>query len=149
MHGLPLPLLPGHQLALVLAEVSAGTLLRSLLIALVVVTPYGLYQRAKVQRVRAEAAAARGEVVDAAPPPPDPQALETVVAALEELGRTLPADGSATVDVPDAPTVDGRTAPADVVEVLLNDAVRRSGLQVVGRDAAQLVVRPAGTGAAG
>ena len=149
MHGLPLPLLPGHQLALVLAAVDAGTLVRSLLIAAVIVTPYGLYQRAKVRRVRAEAAAARGEVVDEAPAPPDPLALETVVAALEELGRTLPPDGTATVDVPDAPTVDGRAAPAEVVDMLLADAVRRSGLQVVSRADGHVVVRPAGTGAAG
>ncbi|MFM7063808.1 MAG: hypothetical protein ACKO04_10020 [Actinomycetes bacterium] len=145
MHGLPLPHLP----AVVLAEVGAGTLVRCLLIAVVVVTPYGLHQRAKVRRVRAEAAAARGEVVDEAPPPPDPLALETAVNLLEELGRTLDGDRTGEVLLPDAPTVDGRPAPAELVDMLVNDAVRLSGLQVVARHHDRLVVRPAGTGATG
>ena len=144
MHGAPTT----HLLALLLADVGAGTLLRCLLIAVVVVTPYGLYQRSKVRKLKAEGAAARGEVPEE-PPPPDPAALETVVAQVEELGRSLGAGETDEVELPGAPTVDGRPAPAEVVDMLLTDAVRRSGLEVVERHDDRLVVRPATGTAAG
>lgn len=144
MHGAPTT----HLLALLLAEVGAGTLVRCLLIAVVVVTPYGLYQRAKVKKMKAEGAAARGEVPDE-PPPPDPEALETVVAQVEELGGTLGDGETAEVLLPAAPTVDGRPAPAVVVDTVLQDALRRSGLTVVERHDDRLVVRPVADRAAG
>ena len=144
MHGAPTT----HLLALLLADVGAGTLLRCLLIAVVVVTPYGLYQRSKVRKMKAEGAAARGEVPEQ-PPPTDPAALETVVAQVEDLGRTLVAGTTDEVELPAAPTVDGRPAPAEVVDMLLTDAVRRSGLEVVERHAGRLIVRPATGTAAG
>lgn len=144
MHGPP----TSHLLALVLAEVGAGTLLRCLLIAVVVVTPYGLFQRAKVKQMKAEGAAARGEL-PAEPPPPDPLALETVLSEVETLGGTLVAGETAEVVLPADPTIDGRPAPAVVVDTVLQDALRRSGLAVVERRDEVLVVRPATGGAAG
>ena len=144
MHGAP----TSHLLALLLADVGAGTLLRCLLIAVVVVTPYGLYQRAKVRKMKAEGAAARGELPPE-PAPPDPSALETVVAQVEELGGTLGDDQTAEVGLPAAPTVDGRPAPAVLVDTVLQDALRRSGLQVVERHDDRLVVRPVADRAAG
>jgi len=144
MHGTPTT----HLLALLLADVGAGTLLRCLVLAVVVVAPYGLYQRAKVRRMKAEGAAARGEVPDE-PPPPDPLALETVLAQVEELGRTLTDGTTAEVALPAAPTIDDRPAPQAVVDTVLQDALRRSGLQVVERHHDRLVVRPATTSTAG
>ena len=144
MHGAPTTPL----LALLLADVGAGTLVRCLLIAVVVVTPYGLFQRAKVRRMKAEGAAARGELPEE-PPPPDPAALETVVAQVEELGRTLDDGATGDVALPAVPTIDGRPAPAVLVDTVLQDALRRSGLQVVERHDDRLVVRPAAAGAAG
>jgi len=144
MHGTPTT----HLLALLLADVGAGTLLRCLVLAVVVVAPFGLYQRAKVRRMKAEGAAARGEVPDE-PPPPDPAALETVVAEVEDLGRTLDDGTTAEVALPAAPTIDDRPAPQAVVDTVLQDALRRSGLQVVERHHDRLVVRPATTSTAG
>ena len=145
MHGAPTT----HLLVVLLADVGAGTLLRCLVLAVVVVTPYGLYQRAKVRRMKAEGAAARGEVVDEEPPPADPAALETVVAEVEDLGRELEGAATAEVALPSAPTIDGRPAPQVLVDTVLQDALRRSGLQVVERHDDRLVVRPAGPGATG
>jgi hypothetical protein len=144
MHGAP----TSHLLALLLADVGAGTLLRCLLIAVVVVTPYGLYQRAKVRKMKAEGAAARGELPPE-PAPPDPAALESVVAEVEDLGRTLDDGTIAEVALPAAPTIDGRPAPAVVVDTVLQDALRRSGLTVVERRDDRLVVRPAAATATG
>ena len=144
MHGTPTT----HLLALLLADVGAGTLLRCLVLAVVVVAPYGLYQRARVRRMKAEGAAARGEVPDA-PLPPDPAALETVVTEVEELGRTLADGTTAEVALPAAPTIDDRPAPQAVVDTVLQDALRRSGLQVVERHDDRLVVRPAAASTAG
>lgn len=137
-----------HLLALVLAEVGAGTLLRCLLIAVVVVTPYGLYQRAKVKKMKAEGAAARGELPPE-PAPPDPLALETVLSQVEALGGALGAGETAEVVLPADPTIDGRPAPAVLVDTVLQDALRRSGLQVVERLDDRLVVRPVADRAAG
>lgn len=144
MHGTPTT----HLLAVLLADVGAGTLVRCLLLAVVVVTPYGLYQRAKVKKMKAEGAAARGEVPDE-PPPTDPAALETVVAQVEDLGRTLEHGATAEVSLPTAPTIDDRPAPQPLVDTVLQDALRRSGLEVVERGTSVLVVRPATGGAAG
>ena len=110
--------------------------------------PLGLYQRAKVRRMKAEGAAARGEVPDE-PQPPDPAALETVVAEVEDLGRTLDDGTTAEVALPAAPTIDDRPVPQAVVDTVLQDALRRSGLQVVERHHDRLVVRPAAASTAG
>ena len=144
MHGAPTT----YLLGLLLAEVTTGTLLRCLLIAIVVVTPYGLFQRAKVRKMKAEGAAARGELPPE-PAPPDPLALETVLAQVEALGGTLGDDETAEVALPADPTIDGRPAPAVLVDKVLQDALRRSGLQVVERHDDRLVVRPVADRAAG
>lgn len=109
------------------AEVQYSTLLRSLLIALVVVAPFGWYQWQKVRRARAEAEAAA-----APPPPPDePGArrprLEDVVASIG------PSATATEVHLPDDVTLDGQEVTPDVVELLVADALRRSGLVETGR----------------
>ena len=117
-----------------IAEIGAGTLLRCLVLAIIVVAPYGLYQRQKVRRAKAELALLRGDA-PAEAVPADPTALETVVAQLENLGTPTTSSsevaGPFEVDLPASPTIDGRPADPAVVQVVVADAVRRSGLVVV------------------
>ena len=53
--------------------------------------------------------------------------LEDVVATIGELAADSSLD-SATVVVPDGVTVDGDVAPPELVDALVRDALRRSGL---------------------
>jgi hypothetical protein len=106
------------------AEIQYETLTRSLLIAFVVVAPYGIY---KVRQVRAarraveRAAAAANE-----PPPPDRPRLEDVIDRISALGEEG-ADTS-TLTVPPDVTVGGSEPPPGLVDSLVRDALRRSGL---------------------
>lgn len=132
----------------------SDTLGRSLLIALLVVSPYAIYKWRQVQRVRRahEAAVA----ADAAPPPPDEPpaaALEDVVRDIAYVQSEAAANGGAMLLVPHVVTVSHRPAPAATVDLLVRDALRRSGLVVtaeVDTDEGRLLeCRPLGTGAGG
>ncbi len=129
----------------VLADLQAGVLLRSLLIAVVLLTPYGLYKRRQVQRQRAAAAEppTEGDAVDAAFAP----RLEDLVASLPDAAATARELGSVEVLVPPDVTVDGAAAPAELVDALVRDGLRRSGLVAVaeadGPDGRTIECRPA------
>jgi len=114
------------------AEIGAGTLLRCLLIAAVIVTPYFIFQRRQVRAARAELAEQRGEQ-EVQPPPADPNALETLVALIEEIGTSHVGDDAPTVTLMPHPTVDGRPADQLVIDAIVADALRRSGLHEIGR----------------
>lgn len=105
----------------VIGQIQADVLGRSLLIAAVVVSPYAFYKWRQVARTRAETA----ELIRAASAPEELDTrpkLEDVIAAI---GRH---DGDGTVHVPRGLTVDGQAAPPAVVDALVRDALRRSGL---------------------
>lgn len=110
---------------------SSPVLLRSLLIALVIVTPYGIHKVRQVRARRAEltrrAAAVGGTdptitTVEAAP------RLEDVVAHIEEVAGSLDPGDPTTVTVPAGVTVGGDRVPRELVDTLVRDALRRSGL---------------------
>lgn len=109
------------------ADIQYETLARSLLIAVVLVTPYGIY---KVRQVRALRRELRAQVAAAtAPPePPGPQRpkLEDVIDEIHRIAQQGGAD--ATVTVPTDVTVGGRDPAVGTVDVLVRDALRRSGL---------------------
>ena len=107
------------------AEIQYETLARSLLLAVLVVTPYGIY---KVRQVRAarrerEAAAAAAN----RPPPPERPRLEDVIDHITELAGASGPD-TATVTVPADVTVAGGEPPPGLVDTLVRDALCRSGL---------------------
>jgi hypothetical protein len=107
------------------AEIQYETLARSLLIAVVLVAPYGVY---KIRQVRALRRAREQAAADAtAPAPPPGPRLEDVVERISELGRD-PGVVSATVTVPAGVRVGGSEAPSALVDSLVRDALRRSGL---------------------
>jgi hypothetical protein len=107
------------------AEIQYETLARSLLIAVLLVTPYGVY---KVRQVRAmRRAREEAEAAAAAPAPPQGPRLEDVIARISELGAD-PQLASATLTVPAGVQVGGSAAPAALVDSLVRDALRRSGL---------------------
>ena len=107
------------------ADVQYETLVRSLLIALVVVAPYGIVKVRQVRALRRERAAA--EAAAAAPPPPDRPRLEDVIEQITALGDATD-DGPSTLTVPNDVTVGGGEPPAGLVDTLVRDALRRSGL---------------------
>ncbi|MFZ4517497.1 MAG: hypothetical protein ACOYOP_03860 [Microthrixaceae bacterium] len=128
---------------LLAAEVQYSTLLRSLVLALLVVAPFFWYQWRKVRRARAEAAAAAAPTPETAADP-RPR-LEDVVGSIAATVTTTE------VTVPDGVTVDGVEVAPDMVELLVADALRRSGLVEVERtrrgDATVLRCAPAADGA--
>ena len=128
---------------LVVAEVGAGTLLRALALALVLVAPYFLLTRRRVRAGRAALAAEVGaDDGDDADAPGAPGALETVVATIGALAGAVPDGVRTRVEVPDGATVDGRPVPATVRDAVLADALARSGLTEVARheDGGRLVL---------
>lgn len=107
------------------ADIQYDTLLRSLLIAVVLVAPYAAYKVREVRRVRREREAALA-------PEPEPTAparprLEDVIDEITAIADAPARDGS-TVTVPHGVTVAGSDPPAGLVDSLVRDALRRSGL---------------------
>mgnify|MGYP006946477735 CR=1 FL=1 len=115
---------PGNDRMLA-ADVQYETLVRSLLIALVVVAPYGIYKVRQVRAARRERAAAVAAANQ--PPAPDRPRLEDVIDHISELGADTE-EGTATLTVPSGATVGGADAPSALVDALVRDALRRSGL---------------------
>lgn len=112
-----------------LAEIETGVLVRSLAIAAVLVTPYGLYKRHQLRAQRAALLAERraASTDDDVPAPVRPR-LEDVIDGLAHTVEEARAAGTATVTVPSDVTVGGQDAPAELVDSLVRDALRRSGL---------------------
>ena len=106
-----------------LAEVQSGVLARSLVIALVIVSPFWFVLRRRMRRDEQPA-----EAPDATSAPGAP-ALEDLV---EEIGRladtTEDAASPVTITVPRGLTIDGDPAPDAVVDAIVRDAIARSGL---------------------
>lgn len=106
------------------AEIQSATLVRSLVIAAVIVSPYAVYKVRQVRNLRRTGQAApSAEVAD--PGGAGPR-LEDVIAEIDAIGSGETA--GTTVTVPTGVTVDGDVAPAAVVDALVRDALRRSGL---------------------
>jgi hypothetical protein len=133
-------------LAAVAAQENGAVLARSFLIAVVVMAPVALWQWARIRaRRRAETAAtdpagtpqpATGPATDqpGVEPPAAGQGdgeptLEAVVRKVGALAADLPPGASATVDLPSGLTVGGRPAPEPLVARLVEDALRRGGLE--------------------
>lgn len=116
----------GRAAGLLAADDTTGVLIRCLLVAAVLVTPYGIHKRRQVraERARRAAEAAGPTEADAAAGP----RLEDVVADIEAVATDLAGAGTGTVLVPAGVTLDGRDAPPELVDALVRDALRRSGL---------------------
>jgi hypothetical protein len=107
------------------ADIQYTTLVRSLLLAAVIVSPYGIYKVRQVRAERRERAAA--EAAAMAPDEPSGPRLEDVIEQISDLGNQTELDTS-TVTVPAGATVGDSDAPAALVDSLVRDALRRSGL---------------------
>jgi hypothetical protein len=110
---------------MLLAEIQYETLARSLLLAMLLVSPYGIYKVRQVRAVRREREAAVAAA--AAPPPPSRPRLEDVIDRISELSSS-PGATTATVTIPPDVTVAGGDPPEGLVDTLVRDALRRSGL---------------------
>lgn len=108
------------------AEIQSGTLMRSLLIAAVIVAPYALYKINQIRTLRRGREAAQATGDDDSTVGTGPR-LEDVVATIDRLASDASLD-SATVVVPEGVTVDGDLAAPELVDALVRDALRRSGL---------------------
>ncbi|MHB1139504.1 MAG: hypothetical protein ACYC2O_11145, partial [Microthrixaceae bacterium] len=117
------------------------------------VSPYAIYKFRQVQRVR-RAHEAAVVAADAPPPPDEPPApaLEDVVRDIAFVREEADAHGGAMLLVPHHVTVSHRPAPASTVDLLVRDALRRSGLVVAAEvdteEGRLLECRPIGTGPA-
>jgi len=112
------------RLSPLLAEIQSGVMARSLLIALVVVSPFWFLLRRRMRRDVQPA-----EVPDAAPAQAAP-ALEDLVEEIGRLGADTGEDPTSpvTIRVPRGLTIDGDPAPDGVVDAIVRDAIARSGL---------------------
>jgi hypothetical protein len=111
---------------------SLGTMARLFLIALVllgVLTSWWWIPRAATwRRERAADRARRRAALRPGPPEPEPGSLEAVLRDFQEAADT--GRHEIEVVVPAGVTIDRRTAAGSVVDVVLRDAIARSGYQV-------------------
>jgi len=110
-----------------LAAIQADVLVRSFVIALVVIAPLWLYRRRRTARERRTSTADNG---DGTTRPSAPR-LEDVIAGIDGLVATVDAEGAASLTIPTGVTVDGSEMDAGTVDALVRDALRRSGLVAV------------------
>ena len=129
-----------------------STMLRLFGIALVVMAPFGYV---RIRRILAErrallgadpsaGGAGEGSPDGTASRVPRPDEVATVVAAIDRAGRQLAGGPSISGDtttasghrleVPRQLTIDGRPAPAAMIDALLADAARRSGVRLTWLD---------------
>lgn len=127
-------LLAGSGPAVLLAKVQDTVLVRSFLIAVIVVAPVWVLVRKRVRSAqeRSRAGSTTGADADSDPSTPTPlPRLEDLIAAVPDLAATAREHGSATITVPEAVSVDGRPTDPAVVDALVRDSLRRSGLVAV------------------
>lgn len=109
-------------------------LIRSLVIALVIVSPYAIYKVRQVRRTSrlVERAAQRQAEIDrrAASPYGHVPALEDVIGDIGFVEDEARRNGGALLVVPHRVTISDRPAPAEVVDTLVRDALRRSNLVI-------------------
>jgi len=114
-----------------LGAIQSDTLGRSLFIAVLVVSPYGIYKLRQVRRVRrnheAALAADAAALLEDTPRLP---ALEEVIGDVSFVVAEARANGGAMLLVPHEVTVSDRVATSAVVDMLVRDALRRSGLVI-------------------
>lgn len=128
------PILAAAAPARLLAASNSGVLLRSFLLAVVVVSPFALRQwwKGRSARLAAEAAAEAEAAALAPDPGPALPRFEEVVERIAALARDTAAGAEVEVEVPSPVTIDGAQAPPALVDALLGDALRRSGFEQVG-----------------
>lgn len=135
----------GHTLVLtdtptLAATESSGVLLRSFMIAIVVMAPVALWQGRRVRaRRRRQRSASYQQASDLASlRSPDTAgtagtggpSLESVVAEINRVASTLQSAQTTELEVPADLTVGGSKADPQLVEAVLRDALKRSGLEV-------------------
>jgi hypothetical protein len=108
-----------------LAEIQAGVLVRSFVIAVAVLTPVWFVVRKRVLPPKPA-----GDDRDEEVPPAGPR-LEDVIAAVPDAARAARTEGSATLTVPRDVTIDGGAADPATVDALVRDSLWRSGLVAV------------------
>ena len=119
-----------QRTAPLLAAVQSDALGRALLIAALVVSPYVIYKLREVRRVRAaHARAVAADATDTAGVVLLP-ALEDVIGDISYVVAEARLNGGAMLLVPHQVTVSDRPATDAVVDMLVRDALRRSGLVV-------------------
>lgn len=107
------------------AQIQSDVLLRSLLIALLIVAPYAGYKWRRLSSARRERLAAQ-EAAATAPAAPAPPELAEVIEHITRIGDAE--EPPSAVTVPRGVRVDGAEAPPGLVDALVRDALRRSGL---------------------
>jgi len=126
------------QQVTLIAQVQGETLGRSLLIALVVISPYVIYKMRQVRLVRRAHEAVLA--AEAAPPPPDTvplPALEDVIRDISYVVTEAKVNGGAILVIPTRVTVSHREASDEIVDLLVSDALRRSGLMIAGQESTE------------
>lgn len=113
-------------LAALVADVQGSVLVRSFLIAIVLMAPVWVLVRRRVVRSHAPEPETVRE-----PDPDETPRLEDVIADVARLATEARNEGSVTLTVPAELTVDGRPADPAVVDALVRDSLRRSGLAAV------------------
>lgn len=128
--------------SVLLAEIQVGVLARSFLIALIVLTPLWILLRRRGLGRDTDTVVERDE--------PRVPRLEDVIAAVPAAAAAATAEGSATLEVPFEATIDGAGADRSTIDVLVRDALRRSGVVVAAEidasDGRTLELRPAAVG---
>jgi hypothetical protein len=123
-----------------LAQEDAGVLLRSFVIALVLVAPVALWQWRRIRarrsavkdRLPTSTDGATGDDITTGRRPSDPGSLEAVVSRIAELATLTQVGDVVSIEVPEGATVQGRPVPPSVWDPIVRDALAREGFEFLG-----------------
>jgi hypothetical protein len=110
-----------------MAEIQTGVMLRSFLIALVIVAPVGAFWWRRIHTRRGDDTDRQSDRPTSDAPAADLPSLESVIDEIARLGA-LTRTKAVTLTIPHDLTLDGDPAPRTVVDALVHDALVRSGL---------------------
>jgi hypothetical protein len=110
-----------------MAEIQTGVMLRSFLIALLIVAPVGVLWWRRIRPARQGGPTPQHDLSVSVGPEAHAPSLESVIDEIARLGALNRAE-AVTVTIPHVLTLDGDPAPRTVVDALVHDALVRSGL---------------------
>lgn len=117
-------------------QANSGVLVRSFVIALLIMAPVAAWQWRRIKQARAAARAETADGTEVAGPRDqgEDNSLEALMESIASTVHGMAPGDSASFTAAGGLTIDGQAADPPLIDVLLRDSIARHGLQVVSVD---------------